>query len=529
MRYDVTTQTNGHVIVNLDMLPDSQHQPNNIYNIKFDNLITINNQELILNTRTTVHHPEINHPIDMQFRIEVREPNHQRPLVVFVSYDASSNQQNRLSGLFEILNEQHVRVAHFNISHQNEQILDVHYRFAMNTHLLHQQLTWSILNQNTQKLTGELLGQINLKQKHAKIELNNKHKLQINWQMNFDKNVIIQIRAQTDNLVRKVKIVSNNKQIEITNYENEKIKSNYIVNLLKVENTLLAIEMHKKQNGKLEKVAFIQLVKDSLNYAKIHLKVEKSLVYEIQNSVKDVENKVNSVVRRHEKEIKQIVKQQYQNMKNEQTENTSKLIKKATEDLENVFGDYQKLVQKYMPNVSESVNKIYQKISQHFKQVWNVNLEQTINEFISELSEQINQAERNVQHLIRKIEEQSRKIKRQFNELKQKFDHEVIAKLSEQLEDNLNDAIEFAEKEGEKVYELLYKVSKNLKLNDVAQKIRSIIVEIKNQIKQTKVNDNLHNLVYNYQNKFQGKWQPKEGEVIAKIYFPTTLLNKWSN
>lgn len=63
LRYDVNTQTNGHVIVNLDLLPDVQHQPNNVYNAKFDNLIAMNNQEIILNTRTTVHHPHINHPI----------------------------------------------------------------------------------------------------------------------------------------------------------------------------------------------------------------------------------------------------------------------------------------------------------------------------------------------------------------------------------------------------------------------------------------------------------------------------------
>lgn len=400
----------------------------------------------------------------------------------------------------------------------------------MNTHLVHQQLKWSILNQNTQKVTGELLGQVNLKQRNAKIELNNKHKLQINWEENFDKKVIIQIRAQTENLVRKVKIVSNNQQIEITNYENEKIKSNYIVSVLKVENTLLAVEMHKKQNGKSEKVAFIQLVKDSLNYAKVHLKVEKSLVYEIQNSVKHVENKVKSIVKRHEKEIKQIVRQQYHNMKlNEQTENTSKLIKKASEDLKNVANDYQRLLQKYLPNILDSVDKVYKKISQYFKQTWNVNLEEIINEIISELSEKINQVERKLQHLIRKVEEESRKIKRQLSEIKEKYDHEVVAKLSEKLEQNLKDAIQFAEREGEKVYELLDKVSKNLRVNDFVRKIRSIVVEIKNQIKQTKVHDNLHNLIYNYQSKFQGKWQPKEGEVIAKIYFPTTLLNKWSN
>lgn len=532
VRYDVSTHTNGHIIVNLDLVPDVQHEPNNVYNMKFDNLISWNNQELILNTRTTVHHPHINHPIEMVFRTEMRQPSHQRPLVLFVSYDASSNQQNRVSALFEMTNEQQLRVAHFNISHQNQAILDVHYRWAMNLKLVHQQLTWAVLNQNTQKVTGELLAQINLKQRHAKIELNNKHKLQMTWERSFDKNVIVQVKAQTDNLVRKVKIVSNGKQIEITNFENEKMRSAYIVSALKVENTLFAIEMHKKQNNKLEKVAFIQLVKDSLNYAKVHVKVEKSLVYEAQTSMQQIEDKIRSVARKHSNEIRSIARQQYQNMKlDEQTENTSKLVRKAKEDLKNIADDYVRFLQKYLPNVLEAASRAYRQVAKHLQQVWNLNVEEMINEIVSEIAERINQAERQVQRWVEKVERKTRELRRQYREIKEKINHEVIEKLSQQIEENVNDAIEFAEEEGEKVYEFLHRALKQVKLNRIIENIRSTIVNVKNaiqEIKLTKVHNNLHQLIYSYENKFEGKFEPRNGEMIAKIYFPT-FLSKWSN
>lgn len=402
----------------------------------------------------------------------------------------------------------------------------------MNSHLVHQQMTWTVLNQNTQKVTGELLCQINLKQRQAKIELNNRHKLQINWEKNFDKNTIVQIKAQTDNLVRKVKIVSNGKQIEITNFENEKMKSTYIVSALKVENTLFAIEMHKKQNEKFERVAFIQLVKDSLNYAKVHVKVEKSLVYEAQSAMKQIEDKIRSVARRHSNEIEAIVKQQRQNMRlDEQTENTSKLIRKAKEDLKNIAGDYVRFLQKYLPNVLDAVSKVSQQISKQLQQVWNVNVEEKIAEIVSEIAERMNEAERKVQRMIEKVQRQYRELRRQYREVKEKFNHEVVEKLSQQIDENLNDAMEFAEEEGEKFYQFMHRVSRKVHLNKFIEKIRSTIVNVKNsiqEIKLTKVHNNLHQLFYSYENKFEGKFEPKNGEVIAKIYFPS-FLSKWSN
>lgn len=528
VRYDVTSQTNGHVLLNVEVLPNSQHQPNNIYAIKFDNLITMNDQELILDTQTTVHHPEIQHPIEMHYRIELRQLTHQRPLVIFVSYDASSNQQNRISGLFEILNENNVRVAHINISHQDQPIFDVHYRWAINQQLVHQQLAWTIAGQNVQRQTGELLAQINLKQKQAKFELNNKHKLQVNWEKNFDRNTIVQIKAQTDNLVRKTKIMTNNreKQIEITNYENERIVSNYIVSVLKEKNTLFAVEMHKKQGSKLEKVAFIQLVKDSLNYAKVHLKAEKSLVYEIEKNAQVLNNKARSLTKRHANEISAIFKQQYRNMKlDEQTENTSRFARKAAHDLIDIAADYTRLLQQYLPGVFETVNTVYQSISQHLRNVWNVNMEERISQIINEIFEQVQRAQSMFGQWKETVEYKIERMSEQIRSTKDKFSHELIVKLSNQFEESVKDAIRFTEDEGEKVYEFFYRSLRHLNMEKVVKQLRKIIVNVKNQIKQTRVHENLHKL-YNYQTKFEGKWDLRgDGEIIGKIYYPSKWLN----
>lgn len=529
LRYDVKSQTNGHILVELNVLPDVHHQPNNIYNIKFDNLISMQDREFILNTKTTVNHPEM-HPIEMVFRGEIRELTHQRPLVIFVSYDASSNQQNRISGLFEILNESNIRVAHINISHQNTPILDVHYRWAMHSYMIHQQVNWSILNRQTQKMTGELLGQINLRQRQAKIELNNKHKLQMNWERSLSQNTIVQFKAQTENFVQKTKIVSNNQdnQIEITNYENERIVSNYVVSTLKERNTLLAVEMHQRQAGnKLTKVAFIQLVKDSLNYAKVHFKVEQSLVYEVQNSVDHMKNKIRSVAKKHNEQISSIVKQQYQNMRlDEQIQNTKKYFEKATEDLNNFFGDYLRSLQQYLPYFFEFVNQIYEEITYLSYNLWNVNLEQMIDQTIDAFFDNTQKVTRKMNQIIESIAERSERMKEQLRELKDNFDHEVIVKLSKQLEQNVQNAIRSSEEEGEKVYEFMYNNLKQIKMNNVVERIRSIIVKIKNELKNTKVHDYIHNYIFN-QNKFESKWNPRSGEIKFSIWYPTNFISKW--
>jgi len=526
IRYDVTSQTNGHILLNFDLLPNSQHQPNNIYNIKFDNLITMGNQELILNTKTIIHHPEIHHPIEMQFRSEFRQLTHQRPLVLFVSYDASSNQKNRISALFELMNEQHVRVVHFNISHQNEEVLDVHYRFAINSQLVHHQLVWVIANQSTQKrLTGELLSQINLKQKYAKIELN-RHKLQMNWETNFDRNVILQFRAQTDNQVRKTKIMTNHqeKQIEITNFENEKMVSSYVVSVLREKNTLYAIEMHKKQGSRLQKVAFIQLVKDSLNYAKAHLKVEKSLIYEAQTAIENVQQKARSVSKRHVKEVSEIFRQQYHSMKlDEQTENTSKYLRKASQDLVDIADDYSKLITKYMSNLVETVSRVYQPISQYLRNVWNFDIEEQIHEILQEVTEQFNQIVVKWQQWQEIAENQIDRVSEQVQEWKDKLNHELVVKLSEKIERLLEDAIKRAELEGEGVYEFLRKNLRHVKMDKVVEQVRELIVRIKDEVKEMRVHENLHKL-YNYQTTklVDGKWNLRgDGEIYTKIYYPS--------
>jgi len=528
MKYDVTSQTNGHILINLDFLPNAEHQPNNIYNIKLDNLISMDHQELILNTKTIVHHPEIHHPIEMQFRAEWRELSHQRPLVIFVAYDASSNQQNRISTLFEILNESNnVRVAHFNVSHQNQQIFDIHYRWAMNTQLVHQQLTWSILNQQNQKQTGDLLAQINLGQRLAKIELNNKHKLQLNWEQNFDKNIMIQLKAQTDNLVRKTKIITNKKeqQVEISNYENERIVSNYVVTMLKAKNTLYAIEMHKKQGGKLQKVAFIQLVRDSLNYGKLHMKVEKSLLYEIQKDVDQLKSKARSVAKRHVKEISAIAREQKQKMKlDEQMRNTVRLAEKANEDLVEIVADYTRFLQKYLPNVFQAVHQLYKSTAQHMRQVWNVNLEEKISEWIEEIIEQVKYADRKISQWKETVEYKFNRLGRKMSEWQEEFNHEVIVKLSNQLENTVQDVLRFAEQEGEQVFEFLYRTLRHVKLEKLVERVRNTVISVKDQIKNIRVHENLHR-IYNYQANFDGKWELRDGEIKGQFYLP----NKWWN
>jgi len=529
LRYDVQTQVNGHYIVVLDVLPNAEHQPNNIYNFRFDNSVQMAHQEFILNIKTTVHHPEIHHPIEMVFRGELREMHHNRPLVLFVSYDASANQQSRISGLFEITNESNLRVAHINISHQNTPIIDVHYRWAVHTYLVHQQLSWSIVNRNTQRTTGELLGQVDLKQRKAKIELNNKHKLQVNWESNFDKNTIVHIKAQTDNLVRKMKIVANNKngQLEITNYENEKIVSNYVVSVLKEKSSLLAVEMHQKQGSKFEKVAFIQLVKDSLNYAKIHMKVEQRLVYQIQNSKDHLESKIRSFARRHAQEIRTVAKQQYQNLRlDEQTENTAKFIQKASDDLTQIAQDYLRVLHKYVPDALETVNAVYEQVAKHLSGVWNVRLEKRINQIVSVITEKLQKAERKLHQIKEAIEERSEKIAEQYRELKEKLNHDVVVKLSNHLEEVVRSAVRSSEKEGEQVYSFLHRNLKPMKLHKIVEKIRSIIVKIKDQVKYAKVHETLHSYIFEEQNAFEGKWNPRGGEIVAKVWYPTRLTSK---
>jgi len=531
IRYDVASQTNGHILVNLDILPNSKLQPNTIYNIKFDNTITLAQQEVIWNTKATINHPEIHHPIELNLRTELRDMNNQRPLVIFVTYDASSNQQNRISTLFEISNESAVRVAHLSISHQNQQILDIHYRWALQSQLVHQQLTWAFmvsgLNQQTQKQTGELLAQINLKQRQAKVELNNKQSLQINWESNFDRNIIVQIRAKTDNHVRKTKIMTNNKekQIEITNYENERIVSNYVVSVLKAKNILYAIEMHKKENNnKLRKVAFIQLVKDSLNYAKVHMKIEKDMLYKIQNTVDQIESKARSVAKRHVKEISSIARQQYQNMRlDDQIEKTNQLFNKAIEDLVEIRNDYARFLQQYLPDVMNVVSRIYHSISEYLKNVWSIHLEEKISEFIGEIVYQIKQAAMKADQWKEEADYQIERMTRKVRQLNQEFNHEVVEKLSNRFEEGMQDAIRFAEEKGEQFYEFLNRNLRYTKLNGLVEKVREIIVTIKNQLKQTRVHGNLHKFYQS--NLIDGKWNLREGEIKAQVYYPTKWLN----
>jgi len=525
MRYDLSTQTNGHVLVNLAVLPNSQNQPNNIYTIQFDNLITMHNDELIVVTKSSVHHPEMKHPLEMQARVELRELDHQRPFVFFFAYDASVNQQNRVSTLFEIMNEQNVRVFHYNISHQNQPILDVHYRWAMNYHLVHHQVNWTVFKKNSQKMTGELLAQLNLNQRFAKIELNNKHKLQMNWEQSFDRKTIVQLKAQTDNLVRKTKLVLNkDNQVDITNYENERITSNYLIKFVSERNTLFAIELFNK-HGKTEKVAFIQLVKDNLNYAKIHLKANKDLVYQVQNSVNHLDNKIRNVAKRHTKEISEILNQQYDNLRiDEQSENAKRLIKKAVNDLEQVADDYLRLLQKHLPNVFDFMRKVNEKINHHLRNVWNFNLEQKIAQITDKIVDQV----KNVEEIQEKIQEMIEQIIQQFREMKQKFDHEVIVKLSNQIEEQVKDLIRSNEDNAEKVYQFLYQTLKHVKLHKTIEQFRRVIVNVKNQIKNLKLHQSLHNFAFNQQTSFQGKWDPKNGEIIGQIYYPTSF-SRWFN
>lgn len=529
LRYDVQTQVNGHYVVIVDVLPNVEHQPNNVYNFRFDNTVQMANQEFILNVKTSVHHPEIHHPIEVVFRGELRAPHHQRPVVVFVSYDASSNQQSRISALFEITNESNLRVAHFNISHQNTPIFDVHYRWAVHVSMVHQQLSWSVLNRNTQRTTGELLAQVDLKQRKAKLELNNKHKLQVNWETNFDKNTIVHLKAQTDSLVRKMKIVANNKsnQLEITNYENEKIVSNYIVSVLKEKSSLLAVEMHQKQGAKLEKVAFIQLVKDSLNYAKLHVKVEQRLVYQIQNSKDHLESKIRSFARRHAEEIREVAKQQYQNLRlDEQSENTARFIRRASEDLRQVAQDYQAVLRKYLPDVYETVSEVYQQTVEHMRRVWNVRLDEKINQIVRIVAEKLQKAERKLHQIKEAVEERRERIAEQYRELKEKLNHDVVVKLSNQLEEVVERAVRSSEREGEQVYSFLHRNLKHVKLHKLVEQIRSIIVKIKNQVKHAKVHETLHSYIFEQQSSFEGKWNPRGGEILVKTWFPTRLTSQ---
>ena len=529
LRYDVQTQINGHYVVILDVLPNAEHQPNNIYNFRFDNSVQMNSQEFILNIKATVHHPEVHHPIEMVFRGELRELQNHRPLAIFVSYDASSNQQSRVSALFEIINESNLRVAHINVSHQNTPIIDVHYRWALRTYMVHQQLTWSVLNRNTQRSTGELLGQIDLKQRKAKIELNNKHKLQMNWEKNFDKNTIINLKAQTDSLVRKMKIVANGKtgQVEITNIENEKIVSNYVVSVLKERSSLLAVEMHQKQGSKIEKVAFIQLVKDSLNYVKLHVKVEQRLVYQIQNSKDHLESKIRSFARRHADEITTVAKQQYQNLRlDEQSENTAKFVRKASDDLSEIADEYLRVVRKYLPTAYETVREVAQEVSRQLRNVWSVRFEQQIRQVVRAVSIKFEKVGRKLNQIQEAIEERVQRIGEQYRELKEQLNHDVIVKLSNQLEEAVSSAVRSSEKEGDQVYSFLHRNLKHVKLQKLIEQIRSIIVKIKNQVKHAKVHETLHSYIFEQHSSFEGKWNPRGGEIIAKVWYPTRLTSK---
>lgn len=520
LRYDLYTQANGHILLNLEFLPNAEHQTNHIYAVKFDNMIAISNKELTINTETTLKHPEINHPIVMQSRLELRELNHNRPLVIYVSYDASSSQNNKISGLFEILNESNLHVLHFNISHQNQPILDINYRFILQAYLVHHQLDWSVLDQNYKRQTGEILGQINLKQRLAKLELNNKHKLQMNWEKTFDRNVIVQMKLQTDGLVKRTKIMTNNreKQIEITNYENERIVSTYLVSALKEKNWL-AIEMHKKQGNKFEKVAFIQLVKDNLKYAKVHFKTDKSLIYEIESLEQQIKNKVRSVSRRHVQEISSIADHQYRKMQlDQQIENTSKWVRKTVKKVNEVADDFIRSIKQQLPRLSENVEKIYETISDYLRENWNIRLEERFGEMISWFMRTVQQVERKTEEWKDDVEFRYKRMSGKVQEIKDQFDHEVVSKISRHLEENVSDAIRFGEEESEKIVEFLRKNINNAKLNRAIEKVREWYQNVKRQVLKIKVKENLRDLVSDYQTKFEGKWDIRgDGEIIGKI------------
>jgi len=261
-----------------------------------------------------------------------------------------------------------------------------------------------------------------------------------------------------------------------------------------------------------------------LNYAKAHLKVEKSLIYEAQTAIENVQQKARSVSKRHVKEVSEIFRQQYHSMKlDEQTENTSKYLRKASQDLVDIADDYSKLITKYMSNLVETVSRVYQPISQYLRNVWNFDIEEQIHEILQEVTEQFNQIVVKWQQWQEIAENQIDRVSEQVQEWKDKLNHELVVKLSEKIERLLEDAIKRAELEGEGVYEFLRKNLRHVKMDKVVEQVRELIVRIKDEVKEMRVHENLHKL-YNYQTTklVDGKWNLRgDGEIYTKIYYPS--------